>query len=152
MDLQTKIKTYSENACHELNFWLKKIDPGFFKEIIYHSIKSETRKDFMDLHLLDENLSAYSKKMFAFEQLNIVEKILLTKTQTQEFLDAVSKKFNDSINEHQEDGQVSDAVFDAMFSGRLPENDDDMESMLRKKSKRTAKAKECEVQFYKTNS
>ncbi|KAG1449952.1 hypothetical protein G6F56_008490 [Rhizopus delemar] len=126
MDLQTKIKTYSENACHELNFWLKKIDPNFFKEIIYPSIKSKIRKDFMDLYLLDKDLSVYSKNMFAFEQLNIVEKVLLAKTQPQEFLDAVSKKFKNSINEHQEDGQVSDAVFDAIFSGSLSENDDDM--------------------------
>ncbi|CAO3703962.1 unnamed protein product [Rhizopus stolonifer] len=126
MDLQTKIKTYSEKAFHELNFWIKKVDPNFFKEIVHPSIKSKIRKDFMDLYLLDEDLSVYSKNMFAFEQLNIVEKVLLAKTQPQESLDVVSKKFKNSINEHQEDGQVSDAVFNAIFSGSLSENDDDM--------------------------
>ncbi|CAO3703872.1 unnamed protein product [Rhizopus stolonifer] len=41
MDLQTKIDTCFENACHELNFWINKVDPNFFKEIIHSSIKIE---------------------------------------------------------------------------------------------------------------
>jgi hypothetical protein len=85
----------------------------------------------MDLYLLEEDLSMYSQDMYAFEQLNIAEKALLAKTQSQEFLDAVLNKFKDTMGEDQQSERESDDIFDAIFAGiSFKDEDEDMGFMM----------------------
>ncbi|KAI9251201.1 hypothetical protein BY458DRAFT_20638 [Sporodiniella umbellata] len=123
LSFKKKKEAYSELVCHEMNFWLKKKDNEFFKLVVFPGIKSKIRKSFMDLYLLEEDLSWYAKNIYAFEKLNTAEKSLLAKTQPKEFLDAVLKKFKDSIDESQKDGKKSDAVFDVVFAGSTQINE-----------------------------
>ncbi|MBU51149.1 MAG: hypothetical protein CL920_20875 [Deltaproteobacteria bacterium] len=71
-----KRELYSKYACHELNFFLYKKDPAFFKAVIRGYIANKRDKTFMDHYLTGGDLSKYVKP-WAFKQLNIVEKILL---------------------------------------------------------------------------
>src|SRR6185436_17676481 len=67
---------YSKYACHELNFFLFKKDPKFFATVVKPYLANKRDKTFLDRWLLglplEEELDPW-----AYEQLNIVERILL---------------------------------------------------------------------------
>ncbi|PHS07368.1 MAG: hypothetical protein COA78_13480, partial [Blastopirellula sp.] len=67
---------YSKYACHELNFFLYKKDPKFFKSAVQPYLRNKMHKTFMDDWLIDANLSGYLLP-WNHEQLNVVERILL---------------------------------------------------------------------------
>ena len=67
---------YSEFACHELNLFLSIKDASFFKRVIKPFLQNKLSKTFMDLYLLDGDLSAFLLP-HAFSVLNTLEKILL---------------------------------------------------------------------------
>ena len=71
-----KQEKYSKYACHELNFFLYKKDPKFFKSAVQPYLRNKTHKTFMDDWLIDANLSSYLLP-WNHEQLNVVERILL---------------------------------------------------------------------------
>ncbi|MEM7392519.1 MAG: hypothetical protein AAF492_09225, partial [Verrucomicrobiota bacterium] len=71
-----KQETYSKYACHELHFFIYHKDPEFFKTVIGPYLKNKKDKTFMDHWLLDDDLVDYLKP-WAFQRLNIVERILL---------------------------------------------------------------------------
>ena len=67
---------YSKFACHELNFFLFKKDPDFFKAVIQPYLKNKKDKTFMDLYLVNEDLSAFEQP-WNYARLNVVERVLL---------------------------------------------------------------------------
>lgn len=69
---------YSEFACHELSFFVSRKDPEFFERVIKPYLRNKMHKTFMDRYLLGDDLGAY-RKSWAFQQLNIVERILLSR-------------------------------------------------------------------------
>ncbi|VAX41456.1 hypothetical protein MNBD_PLANCTO02-681, partial [hydrothermal vent metagenome] len=71
-----KQKLYSQYACHELNFFLFKKDPQFFKKVVQPYLQNKKDKTFIDHFLLNHNLSTYLTP-WKFSQLNMVERILL---------------------------------------------------------------------------
>lgn len=71
-----KREKYSQYACHELNFFLYKKDPAFFKQAVLPHIKHKLHKTFLDHWFLGAPLAAFLKP-WAFAQLNVVERILL---------------------------------------------------------------------------
>jgi len=73
---EEKRKQYTKYACHELNFFLFRKDPEFFKTVVLPYIRNKKDKTFLDHWLLGDDLSDYLKP-WAFAQLNIVERILL---------------------------------------------------------------------------
>jgi hypothetical protein len=73
---EEKRAKYSEYACHELNFFLYKKDPEFFEKTVLPYLKNKKDKTFLDHFLLGNDLSAYAKP-WAYEQLNVAERILL---------------------------------------------------------------------------
>jgi len=73
---EEKQAKYSEYACHELNFFIYKKDPDFFRKVVLPYLKNKKDKTFLDHWLLRDDLSAYLKP-WAFAQLNIVERALL---------------------------------------------------------------------------
>ncbi len=76
LDSKEQRRLYSKYACHELNFFLHEKDPAFFRSVIAPYLQNKKDKTFMDLWLLDADLSAYLEP-WRFERLNAVERILL---------------------------------------------------------------------------
>lgn len=64
---------------HELNLFLSKKDPTFFKRVCKPLIQSKLRKDIVDWYLLEngEELEKYAN-MDCFDQMNALEKILVS--------------------------------------------------------------------------
>ena len=71
-----KQELYSQFACHELNFFLSQRDPDFFNKIVKPYLSNKLHKTFLDLWLLDKDLSEYLKPR-NYQHLNTVEKGLL---------------------------------------------------------------------------
>jgi len=67
---------YSKYACHELNLFLARKDPEFFAAVIAPYLANKRDKTFMDHYLLGADLHGYLE-LWAYGQLNVVEKILL---------------------------------------------------------------------------
>ena len=76
LDSREQRRLYSKYACHELNFFLHEKDPAFFRSVIAPYLQNKKDTTFMDLWLLDADLSAYLEP-WSFERLNAVERILL---------------------------------------------------------------------------
>ncbi len=69
---------YSEFACHELNYFLSKKDPGFFAEVVRPYLANKKNKTFLDQWLVGADLSPHLKS-WEYRQLNVVERILLSR-------------------------------------------------------------------------
>jgi len=69
-------RLYGEHACHELNLFLFFKDPEFFQRVVAPLLRQKLAPDFLDLWLLDADLSAFLDPA-AFERLTLTEKILL---------------------------------------------------------------------------
>ena len=76
---EEKLDYYSKYSCHELNFFIYKKDPQFFKETILPYYANKKDDTFLDLWLKSSpELKEYSKE-WQYSRLNIVERILLAK-------------------------------------------------------------------------
>ena len=67
---------YSEFACHEVNLFLQRKDPGFFESVIRPHLANKRARTFIDDYLLGADLKAYREPR-AYGRLNLVEKTLL---------------------------------------------------------------------------
>ena len=83
MGAEEKRELYSKYACHELNFYLSKKDPEFFRDVVKPYIAHKFHKTFLDRWLLAEDLSAYLQP-WNYGQLNVVERILLGQSMSSE--------------------------------------------------------------------
>ncbi|CEG71069.1 hypothetical protein RMATCC62417_06860 [Rhizopus microsporus] len=122
-----KSKFYSDHVCHEFNVWLKRKDVNFFNKVVMPSIKSKVEKSFIDLYLLEYDLSMYSQNMYLFSKLNTAEKALLATTQSQEFLQSVTKMFKDSIDERQQVDKADKIYEKILAAAQADENFDPMD-------------------------
>ncbi len=75
-DVEKKQELYSKFACHELNFFLMKKDPEFFKDVVLKHIQFKRDKTFIDRWLLKSNLDEFNDP-WRYARLNTFEKILL---------------------------------------------------------------------------
>jgi len=75
---EEKNRLYSEHASHELQFFLSRKDPEYFRKVVFPYLRSKKDKTFLDRYLLEEDLSSYLEP-WAFGRLNAVERILLGK-------------------------------------------------------------------------
>ncbi|MCD4825088.1 MAG: hypothetical protein K8S55_10800 [Phycisphaerae bacterium] len=73
-----KRELYSKYACHELNFFLYRKDPEFFKTVIKPYMANKKDKTFVDLWLLGQDVSEYAQP-WKHGQMNIVERIMLAR-------------------------------------------------------------------------
>jgi hypothetical protein len=71
-----KREKYSQYACHELNLFLMRKDPKFFKSIIRPYLANKMDKTFLDHWLLDSELNAYLEP-WSYGRLNMAERVLL---------------------------------------------------------------------------
>jgi len=75
-DAKRKRELYSQHACHELAFFLHEKDPEFFVSVVKPLLANKLDKTFLDRWLLDEDLARFLEP-WHFEQLNLIERILL---------------------------------------------------------------------------
>jgi len=73
---EEKRETYSRHVCHELNFFLFRKDPAFFRDVVLPYLGNKKDKTFLDRWLLGEDLAAFAAP-WAYGRLNVVEQILL---------------------------------------------------------------------------
>ena len=76
LDAAERARLYSKYACHELNFFLYRRDPEFFRAVIAPYLKNKKDKTFLDRWLVGEDVSGYLEP-WRFARLNAVERILL---------------------------------------------------------------------------
>ena len=76
MKPEQKREKYSKYACHELNFFLFKRDPEFFRQAVLPYLANKRDRTFLDRWFLNENLVEYLSP-WTHERLNVVEQILL---------------------------------------------------------------------------
>ena len=76
LKLEEKRTHYSKHASHELSFFLFKKDPEFFQTVVKPYLANKKDKTFLDRFLLEDNLTEFLLP-WQYEQLNIVERILL---------------------------------------------------------------------------
>lgn len=77
LSAQDKAKKYNKFASHELHFFLYKKDRAFFDKVVKPYIANKKDKTFLDHWLLENDLKAFLRPR-AYNQLNIVERILLS--------------------------------------------------------------------------
>lgn len=75
---ERKRELYSEHACHELNFFLSRRDPAFFRSAVRPFLENKLDKTFLDHYLLDADLSRYTDP-WSHGRLNVFERILLAR-------------------------------------------------------------------------
>ncbi len=76
LGLEERRRLYSKHACHELNFFLYRKDPEFFRAVIAPSLANKKDKTFLDRWLLGHDLHDYLEP-WRLGRLNAVERILL---------------------------------------------------------------------------
>lgn len=76
MTADQKRTAYSKFSCHELNFFLYQKDRKFFDDVIANYLANKHNKQFMDLWLLNRDLSEF-RAPWRHAQLNTLERILL---------------------------------------------------------------------------
>jgi hypothetical protein len=73
---QEKRTLYSKYFCHELNFFLFKKDPDFFRDVIRPYLANKKDKTFLDRWLLDQDVNSCLQP-WEYGRLNTVERVLL---------------------------------------------------------------------------
>jgi hypothetical protein len=69
-------RRYADFASHEMNFFLYFKDPDFFERVAAPMLRQKLEPGFLDLWMLDADLSAFEDPA-AFERLTLTERILL---------------------------------------------------------------------------
>jgi len=73
---EEKREKYSRYACHELNLFLLRKDPAFFKGVIRPYLANKMHKTFLDHWLLGGDLGEYLEP-WRYSRLNMAERVLL---------------------------------------------------------------------------
>ncbi|MFO1031521.1 MAG: hypothetical protein U1F60_10600 [Planctomycetota bacterium] len=73
-----KRQLYDQHACHELHLFLFHKDPAFFAAVVKPLLANKLDKTFVDHWLLGSDLKRYLEP-WTFAQLNLVERVLLTR-------------------------------------------------------------------------
>jgi len=122
MELNEKETKYSKYACHELNFFLFNKDRAFFDRVILPYLKNKKDPTFLDHWLLKNDMTSYLEP-WAFEHLNIVEKILLTRRGPGD-REQITRHINDRYDLIPPDIELDNHLFDTALKGRALETDD----------------------------
>jgi hypothetical protein len=93
---EEKREKYSKYACHELNYFLYRKDPGFFETVVQPYLRNKKDKTFMDHFLLGDDLAGYTTP-WAYGRLNVVERVLLGQRIAAE-KDRVARQIKESLD------------------------------------------------------
>ena len=96
LDAAEQQRSYSKYACHELDLFLARKDPGFFARAIRPTLAHKLHPTFVDRYLLDEDLRAYLDP-WAFGRLNALERVLLAQ-RVPEVRDSMARLIGDAVD------------------------------------------------------
>lgn len=118
---------YSRYASHEVNFFLSRHDPAFFRRVIQPYLSNKKDKTFLDEYLLELPLDGW-REPARFARLNVLERILLARRipAGQEPLLAWLKN---RLAMEKPDPAGEDAIFAAALAGRQLAVPDDSKVM-----------------------
>ncbi len=74
---EQKLQSFVRYMSHELNLFIMKKDPAFFKKVVRPYLANKMEKDLVDLYLLELPLEEYYDEPHKFALLNSLEKALL---------------------------------------------------------------------------
>jgi hypothetical protein len=117
MEMEKKQGLYSRYACHELNFFLFKKDPDFFKSTILPLLANKKDKTFMDHWLLGSDLSPYTEH-WSYVGLNTVERILLVQRIPAEHAMTL-RSIKDCCDRVIPDTEEQNGLFDTALKGSM---------------------------------
>ncbi len=106
---------YSQYACHELNFFLQRKDPEFFKVVILPYLKNKRDQTFLDHYLLGDDLKSYLTS-WNYRQLNTLERILLGQRHPEEAA-ATAREIRELWENTTPDVAQLGRMFDAALGG-----------------------------------
>jgi hypothetical protein len=122
LPLAEQLEKYSEHACHEFNFFLHEKDPAFFEEVVRPYLANKRDRTFLDRYLLEEDLGEFLDP-WAFQRLNVLERILLTRRIT-ERTEAGRRHVRDLLAARPNDPGLFDRHFRGALAGRSLSADD----------------------------
>ena len=93
---EEKRAKYSKYACHELNFFLARKDPEFFKTVIAPYLANKRDRTFFDQYLLESQLASFLAP-FEYNRLNSLERILIAQ-RTPGRLDGIRMDLRDRLS------------------------------------------------------
>ena len=113
---EEKRAKYSKYACHELNFFLSRKDPEFFKTVIAPYLVNKRDRTFFDQYLLDSKLSDYLAP-FEYNRLNSLERILVSQ-RTPNRLDGIRMDLRDRLSLRAPDLVSEDSRFEGALAAQ----------------------------------
>jgi hypothetical protein len=128
LDAATKRQKYSKYACHELNFFLARKDPEFFRNIVQPFLRNKKDKTFMDQWLLGNDLGDFLDP-WSHARLNIVERILLAERLEGE-LNRTRRHVDDLLALRPRNTDRDELLFETALGSRLLETEADGKASL----------------------
>lgn len=122
LKIEDKRSQYSKYACHELNFFLFKKDPEFFRAVVRPHLANKKDKTFLDRWLLEEDLAEFLRP-WQFDRLNAVERVLLAQRVAGE-APRVARHFSDRLRLQPPNVDRHRALFETAILGASLDADD----------------------------
>ncbi|KAG2180258.1 hypothetical protein INT43_004047 [Umbelopsis isabellina] len=116
LNYEEKLEIYNQHSCHELNFWLMHKDKPFFKDVVQVALKSKLQKTFLDLYMLESDITAFASDLYKFNQLNLVEKVLLAK-RIPDIHGTVERSMAGYLDKHPDESSRLQQQFDTVLAG-----------------------------------
>jgi hypothetical protein len=116
LTMEQKLQRYDEYACNEVNFFVFRKDPDFFKTVVQPVLASKVQKSFLDLYMVGEDVSSFTGTT-KYQSLNTLERILLA-SKVKELVEPTLKFLKDSVAGIPSLVQESDSLFDAALEAK----------------------------------
>lgn len=117
LDEKAKHSLYSKYACHELNFFLSRKDPAFFKSVILPFLANKKDQTFLDHYLLEKDLSPWLA-LYPYHQLNTAEKVLLARRLDGAHQKAALRDLTDLLNTIPRNPTLEAFLFESALIGK----------------------------------
>ncbi|QDU58972.1 hypothetical protein [Aeoliella mucimassa] len=108
---------YSKYASHELNFFLSRKDPEFFKQVVLPYLANKKDKTFLDHYLLEDDLSTFTEP-WQYSRLNIAERVLLADRLGGDERDATKRALKELLDMIRPNTEQQEADFFMALRGR----------------------------------
>ncbi|MBL8748225.1 MAG: hypothetical protein JNK78_03630, partial [Planctomycetes bacterium] len=115
-DAAKKREMYSQNACHELAFFLSRKDPEFFAAVVKPLLANKIDKTFLDHWLLEDDLREFLDP-WRFAQLNLIERILLAQRLGGDERTAVARTIREAVELRPPSVERTDVLFGLALRG-----------------------------------
>lgn len=119
---EEKNKLLSRYSSHELNFFIYKKDPEYFRKVVKPYLQNKMEKTFIDYYLLEDtpNILKYAENLPLENMLNPLEKALLVevlvKADKKEHAIAIANRMHESLNNKKKKATYQIKIFETILS------------------------------------